>query len=40
MVIGQKKCYKAYIMEKTGVKKLKILEKEDLWRYNISIDLK
>ncbi|MBQ3528638.1 MAG: radical SAM protein [Clostridia bacterium] len=40
MVVGQKKCYKAYIMEKTGVKKLKILEKEDLWRYNISIDLK
>ena len=31
---------KEFIIEKTGVKKLKILEKEDLMRYNISIDLK
>ncbi len=40
MVVGQKKCYKAYITEKTGVKKLKILEKDGSKRYNISIDIK
>lgn len=40
MAIGQKKANKEFIIEKTGVKKLKILEKEDLMRYNISIDLK
>lgn len=40
MAIGQKKANKEFIIEKTGVKKLKILEKEDLMRYNISINLK
>ncbi len=40
MATGQKRCYKSYIVEKTGVKSLKILEKDSLKRYNISIDIK
>lgn len=40
MTVGQKQCYKAEIVEKTGVKSLKILENESLARYNISIDIK
>ncbi|MBE6586826.1 MAG: radical SAM protein [Ruminococcaceae bacterium] len=40
MATGQKRCYKENIVEKTGVKSLKILEKESLSQYNISIDLK
>lgn len=40
MAVGQKRCYKSYILEKTGAKSLKILEIESLERYNISIDIK
>ncbi len=40
MVIGQKRCYKQHILEKTRAKSLKILEMESLQRYNISIDIK
>jgi len=40
MAVGQKGCYKRNIVEKTGVKSLKILEMESLARYNISIDIK
>jgi histone acetyltransferase (RNA polymerase elongator complex component) len=40
MATGQKRCYRANIVEKTGVKSLKILEKDSLAQYNISIDIK
>ncbi|MBQ4066489.1 MAG: radical SAM protein [Clostridia bacterium] len=40
MAVGQKRCYKSEIVEKTGLKSLKILEMEELSGYNISIDLK
>lgn len=40
MATGQKRCYKDRIIEKTGLKSLKILEMESLSGYNISIDLK
>jgi len=40
MAVGQKKVYKDRIMEKSMAKSLKILEKETLSSYNISIDLK
>lgn len=40
MATGQKRCYKDDIVEKTGLKSLKILEMESLSGYNISIDLK
>lgn len=40
MAVGQKRCYKEKIAEKTGAKYVKILENESLMRYNISIDLK
>ncbi len=40
MAVGQKRCYKEKIAEKTGAKYVKILENECLMRYNISIDLK
>ncbi|MBQ8914989.1 MAG: radical SAM protein [Clostridia bacterium] len=35
MATGQKRCYKLYILEKTGAKSLKILEKDSLRGYNI-----
>lgn len=40
MAVGQKRCYKTDIVEKTRVKSLKILEMDGLKRYNISIDIK